>query len=392
MNSRERVLTALAFKEADRVPIDLGGSTGASGIHVIAYSRLKKYLGIAGAVKCNDVMQQLAQVEDAVRKRLHADVIQVNPLAFHKKWAPLALHTSLDGEGVLYPAGLGIQTGSDGTRLLKNPAGQRFLMPPEAYYFDAEDGRSWFSWPYELNDENLEALQRNTRRIYEETDYAVAANFGGSFFSVEPEFMMDLMLEPNKIEDMLALKCDELIKKYSLLHQAIGEYTFCICFADDFGAQNAPMISPDTFRERIAPHYKRFTSWLHSRTSWKLYLHSCGAVEPLIDGIIEMGADILNPVQISAFGMNPAELKGKYGGKIVFWGGGCDTQNILGKADKAILEEHVKNNIRIFAPGGGFVFNQVHAIQALVSPEDICTFFDTAFEYGRYPVKYDMQT
>ena len=387
MNSRQRVLTALAFKEADRVPIDLGGTTGASGIHVIACHNLKKYLGIGGPVKCNDVMQQLTQMEEIIRERLHIDVIQVNALAFHKEWAPLSLHSRPDDMDVLYPAGLDIQTRTDGSRLLKNSAGQRFLMPPGAYYFDAEDGKSWFSWPYDLTDENLAALQRNTRRIYEETDYAIAANFGGNFFSVEPEFMMDLMLEPEKIGDMLAQRCDDLIKKYTLLHQAIGEYTFCISFADDFGSQNAPMLSPDIFRERIAPHYKKFTSWLHSKTDWKLYLHSCGAIEPLIDSIIEMGTDILNPVQISATGMDPAKLKEKYGRKIVFWGGGCDTQNILGKADKTALEEHVINLIRIFAPGGGFVFNQVHAIQPLVPPEDICTVFETAFKYGQYPVK-----
>ncbi|MEI8246789.1 MAG: uroporphyrinogen decarboxylase family protein [Lentisphaerota bacterium] len=387
MNSRERVLTALAFKEADRVPIDLGGTTGASGIHVIAYHNLKKYLGIGGPVKCNDVMQQLAQMEDVIRERLHIDVVQVNALAFHQEWAPLTLHSSPADMNVLYPAGLDIQVEANGARLLKNAAGQRFQMPQGAYYFDAEDGKSWFSWPYELTDENLAALQRNTRRIYEETGYAISANFGGNFFSVEPEFMMDLMLEPEKIGDMLAQRCDDLIKKYTLLHQAIGEYTFCISFADDFGSQNAPMVSPDIFHERIAPHYKKFTSWLRSKTNWKLYLHSCGAIEPLIDSIIEMGADILNPVQISATGMDPVKLKEKYGRKIIFWGGGCDTQNILGKADKDTLEEHVKNLIRIFAPGGGFVFNQVHAIQPLVSPEDICAVFETAFKYGQYPIK-----
>ena len=332
MNSRERVLTALAFKEADRIPIDLGGSTGASGIHVIAYHNLKQYLGLGGPVKCNDVMQQLAQVEDVIRERLHIDVVQVNALAFHQEWAPLTLHSSPADMNVLYPAGLDIQVEANGARLLKNAAGQRFQMPQGAYYFDAEDGKSWFSWPYELTDENLAALQRNTSRIYEETGYAISANFGGNFFSVEPEFMMDLMLEPEKIGDMLAQRCDDLIKKYTMLHQAIGEYTFCISFADDFGSQNAPMVSPDIFHERIAPHYKKFTSWLHSKTNWKLYLHSCGAIEPLIDSIIEMGADILNPVQISATGMDPVKLKEKYGRKIIFWGGGCDTQNILGKS------------------------------------------------------------
>ena len=143
------------------------------------------------------------------------------------------------------------------------------------------------------------------------------------------------------------------------------------------------MVSPDIFHERIAPHYKKFTSWLHSKTNWKLYLHSCGAIEPLIDSIIEMGADILNPVQISATGMDPVKLKEKYGRKIVFWGGGCDTQNILGKADKVTLEEHVKNLIRIFAPGGGFVFQQVHNILANIPPQNIVAMLDAVAEFNR---------
>ena len=147
------------------------------------------------------------------------------------------------------------------------------------------------------------------------------------------------------------------------------------------------MMAPELFAERIAPHYRRFTDWLHAETDWKLYLHSCGAIEPLIESLIGAGVDILNPVQTSAEGMDPHLLKKRYGGRIVFWGGGCDTQRILGFASPEEIREHVRERIRIFAPGGGFVFNQVHAIQATVPPEHIEAMLGAARQYGEYPIR-----
>lgn len=386
MNSRERIKLTLEFKEPDRVPVDLGGTTGASGIHVLAYHRLKRHLGCGGPVKCYDMMQQLALVEEEIRLRLHTDVIQINALTGHRNWEKAVLFDHEPALEQLIPAGLDLKiTGEEA--LLVNPAGKRFHMPKSSYYFDAEDGKSWFSYPYELTDEFLAALQKNTRELYESTGYALAGNFSGNFFSSDPEFMMDMLLEPAKIEDTLAKRCDALIEKYRLLHQSIGAYTFCIAFADDFGAQNAPLLDPDTFRTGIAPHYRRFTDWLHRETDWKLYLHSCGAIEPLLEDIIGMGVDILNPIQTSATGMDPAMLKAKYGRRVVFWGGGCDTQHVLGYVDQATLAEHVRERLAILAPGGGFVFNQVHAIQPTVDPESIRTLFDTVHEYGQYPIR-----
>jgi uroporphyrinogen decarboxylase len=177
---------------------------------------------------------------------------------------------------------------------------------------------------------------------------------------------MDLMTEQDKVTEALTKKCDALIEKIGRVNQAFGKYMFCIIFADDFGAQNAPLLSPDIFRKMIVPHYKRFSTWLHANTALKLYLHSCGAIMPLLDDIVGMGVDILNPVQTSAAGMNPVTLKAKYGRKIVFSGGGCDTQSVLGFKSKDELEEHVKERLRIFAPGGGFIFNQIYSTRVKI--------------------------
>jgi len=372
-------LKSISFEEPDRVPVDLGGTTGASGVHVLAYHRLKKALGLDPTVKCGDVMQMLAIVEDEVRERLGLDVVQVNPLTFNKAWTPVPVFAGM-GQSLLLPSGLDVSRGRDSGWTLKGRAGASFIMPPDSYYFDADDGKGWFSFPYELTDEYLAGLSKDTEELFDATDYAIALNFGGNFGSTDPEFLMDLLVEPGKIEESLSRRCDELVRKYSLLSEAVGDFSFCVVFADDFGSQVAPMLSPDLFRERIAPHYKRFADWLHGKTRWRLFLHSCGAVEPLIEDFIAMGVDILNPVQTSATGMDPALLKRKFGGRIVFWGGGCDTQSVLGFKSSEEVKAHVRERIRIFAPGGGFVFNQVHAIQPTVDTASILAMFAAVHE------------
>ncbi len=384
MTSRERVLAACRFTEPDRVPIDLGGSTGASSIHMRAYDNLRRHLGLpAGRVVCDDIMQMLARVEGDVRERFGVDVAAIDPTCVVRDWES---HPLLDGIDVRLPAGLDLKRQADGTWVLVHPNGKRYLRPPASHYFDAEDGKGWYGLGPALTDETLAALQTYARTLYNETDLALTARFGGGFSSHQPEFLMDLLLEPAKVQDRLHRQCDALIEKYSRLHQALGDYTFCVVFADDLGTQNAPMLGPDLFAEAIAPHYRRFAEWLHGHTDWLFYLHSCGAIEPLIETLIDCGIDILNPVQTSAAGMDPAELKRKYGGRIVFWGGGCDTQSVLGFRPPEEIAEHVRDRIRIFAPGGGFVFNQVHVIQPTVPPEQVCAMFDAARRYGTYPV------
>jgi uroporphyrinogen decarboxylase len=384
MTSRERVLATCRFEEPDRVPIDLGGSTGASGIHVRAYDSLRRHLGLSsGTVTCDDIMQVLAVVEGDIQERFRLDVAAIGPTSVVREWE---VHPLLDGIKVRLPAGLGLARQPDDTWVLTHPSGKRYLKPPASHYFDAEDGKGWYGLGPALTEETLATLQTYARTLYTETDLALTARFGGGFSSHQPEFLMDLLLEPAKIQDRLNRQCDALIDRYARLHQAIGDYTFCVVFADDLGTQNAPMLGPDLFTEAIAPHYRRFADWLHSHTNWQLYLHSCGAIEPLIETLIDCGVDILNPIQTSAVGMEPAELKRKYGGRIVFWGGGCDTQSMLGFRPPEEIAEHVRERVRIFAPGGGFVFNQVHVIQPNVPPEHICTMLDAAYEYGVYPL------
>jgi uroporphyrinogen decarboxylase len=161
------------------------------------------------------------------------------------------------------------------------------------------------------------------------------------------------------------------------------------CFAwgiasDDSGTQRGEFIKPSLWAEMMKPHYRQLCDWVHKNTPWKTFLHSCGSIYNLIPHFIEAGIDILNPVQTSAANMDPARLKREFGGKIVFWGGGCDTQSVLGGATPEEVREHVRERLGIFAPGGGYVFNQVHNIQRNVPTENVIAMLDAAREFGVY--------
>jgi uroporphyrinogen decarboxylase len=154
--------------------------------------------------------------------------------------------------------------------------------------------------------------------------------------------------------------------------------------ADDLGGQNAPLMSPRTYRSLIQPRHKRLFSFIKEQSPVKVFYHTCGAVKPLIPDLIEAGIDILNPVQISAAGMDLAELKREFGPDLVFWGGGVDTQHLLGTGTPEEIRAHVRQNIELLAPGGGFVFAAVHDIQANVPPENIMAMWETWQENAAY--------
>ena len=175
------------------------------------------------------------------------------------------------------------------------------------------------------------------------------------------------------------------IKCLSLLHQAVGDRCFAWGIAaDDSGTQRGEFINPSLWAEMIKPHYQKLCRWVHAHTPWKTFLHSCGSIYHLIPHFIEAGVDILNPVQTSAGNMDPARLKKEFGKQIVFWGGGCDTQSVMERATPEEIRAHVRERLAVFAPGGGYVFNQVHTIQRNVPPENVIAMLDAALEYGIY--------
>ena len=168
------------------------------------------------------------------------------------------------------------------------------------------------------------------------------------------------------------------------MHDAVGDYCFAWGIAaDDSGTQRGEFINPELWAEMMKPHYAKLCAWVHRNTNWKTFLHSCGSIYHLIPHMIEAGVDILNPVQTSAANMEPDRLKKEFGGKIVFWGGGCDTQHILPTATPEAIREHVRERLGIFAPGGGYVFTQIHNVQPNVPTENVIAMLDAAYEFGQ---------
>lgn len=411
MNSRERIAKAICFQVPDRVPIDLGGLK-ASGIAAIAYDRLKKFLGITTPTCIGDARFMIAIVEDIILRRLHADVLPVDvstipalqrPL---QEWVPKRL---FDGTDVLFMPETRIIEEADRSWALLNQDGSRshYRMPYGGHYFDDISfdrgggiDPAQFTPVDNIPDEHLALLAKYVKQQYETTDYALLGwGYGVCFLGLSlitdrlsnvtmgqpSDWMMMLMTEPETCHEMMDRSVEASIKCLELVNQAVGDRCFAWGIAaDDSGTQRSEFIHPDLWAQMIKPHYAKLCDWIHRNTNMKTFLHSCGSVYHLIPHFIEAGIDILNPVQTSAANMDPERLKQEFGGKIVFWGGGCDTQSVLAQATPAEVRAHVQERMRIFAPGGGYVFNQVHNIQADVKPENILAMFDTAFEVSSY--------
>jgi uroporphyrinogen-III decarboxylase len=405
MNSRQRVQNAINFKSTDRPPIDLG-SMRASGINASLYDRLKRRIGLTSPTKIHDPIQILAEVELDLLEKIGGDIVGLEPSSAASSAMPHNLggeQCLFDGTRVSFPPGTKISHDPDGSWILHDPSGERLArMPKNGYYFDflrsTMGGRinpDAFQPTSDVADETLDALNQRARFLYEETDKAILGWSGDiSFFGLSAilsdnitqgsldQWLLMLMTEKETATQMMGRMTDAALAKLKLYYEAVGDR--CVAWgisSDDAGTQNSGLIPTDLFREMIKPHYKRVCDWVHQNTTWKTFLHSCGSVNQYIPDWIDAGIDILNPIQISAADMEPERLKREYGGKIVFWGGGCETQHVLPLCTPEEVRTHVKSNLDVFSPGGGFVFTQVHNIQQNVPVENVEAMFETARHY-----------
>lgn len=410
MTSRERVLRAVNFQDTDRVPIDLGAMK-ASNIGVKAYNRVKAKLGINTQSRILDPKFMIASVEEEVMRRFHLDVMPLDissaasDMRPDREWIPMKLYEGAEG---LLPPGTDIGTDSEGRWVLldQNRNQTSFRMPREGYYFDDisfnEPGATIDPKAFRpvtgFPDKQLKALQARGKFLYENSEYALLGWGGGVCFlgmslitdrlsnvtmGLPSEWMMMLMTEKETCHAMMDKSVEASIKCLQQLRDAVGDYCFAWGIAaDDSGTQRGEFIGPELWVEMIKPHYAKLCAWIHRNTKWKTFLHSCGSIYHLIPHMIEAGIDILNPIQTSAANMEPERIKKEFGGKIVFWGGGCDTQSTLPTASPDEIRAHVKERLGIFKPGGGYVFNQVHNIQPNVPAENIIAMLDAAYKYG----------
>jgi uroporphyrinogen decarboxylase len=382
MNPRERVMLALNHKEPDRVPIDLGGSI-CSSIHRDAYIELKKHLGIdLEDIQMVDYVQQLPYLDEALLERFGVD--------FRMVQLPAATAPDLNifEEGSYYAF-----IDRWGSKLYMSKDGGLYFdwvdFPIKEATMEALDN---YTWPQLDPPEYNARLREQAKYLYEKTDYALvgSAIIGGGIFEQPArtmgleDFFVALVTEPKFADRLMSQITEIYIESCNNYLEQVGEYLHIFTYWDDVGSQNAWLISPDIYRKIVKPKQRRLLEPSKSKTDAKVYYHSCGAVYDLIPDLIELGFDILNPVQVSARGMDTRRLKEEYGRDIVFWGGGADTQHVLpfGRPDE--VADEVKRRIDDLAPGGGFVFAAVHNIQAFVPPENMVTMFETALEYGKY--------
>jgi uroporphyrinogen decarboxylase len=408
MKPRERVILALDHKEPDRIPIDLGGSI-CSSIHKNAYMELKEHLGMElEELKMADYAQQLPLL-DHVQQLPLLDYVQQLPLLDYVQQLPyldeaLLKHFDVDFRMVQLPAAtasdLNIFEEGDYYAFIDR-WGSKLYMPKEGgLYFDWVDfpikeptmqELDDYAWPQPDPPEYNARLRERAKHLYENTDYALvgSAVIGGGIFEQPARtmglenFLMALVSEPEFADRLMDQITEIYIESCNNYLEQVGHYLQVFTYWDDVCGQNGWLIAPDVYRTMIKPKQRRLVEAIKRKTDARIYYHSCGAVFDLIPDLIELGFDILNPVQVSARGMDSRRLKEEYGNDITFWGG-IDTQHVMPFGKPEEVADEVKRRIDDLAPGGGFVLATVHNIQAFVPPENIVTAFETALEYGTY--------
>jgi uroporphyrinogen decarboxylase len=382
MNSRERVLLALNHKEPDRVPFDMGG-TVVTGIHTKAYAGLRACLGLPPREpKIIDMIQQLAEVEDDVMDRLGVDVKNISP----RSSAGFKIVVGDMGEYTYFydEFQIGWRSPKDGGWYY-----DMFDHPLQGPIGEADIDR--YQLPDPLDPARFVGLREAALRVRDVEGRAVVfGNISAGIFELltwlrgYADAYADWAGNPvftHKIMDrVLQMQLAYWEKALGL----VGDVIDVAQIADDVAGQNGLLISPRSYRKLLKPLHKELCDFIHARTQAKIFMHSCGAIRDIIPDLIEIGVDIINPVQVSAAGMDSAELKGQFGPDITFWGGGVDTQRVLGTGTPEQVREEVRRRVTDFMPGGGFIFNTVHNVQGNVPPENIMAMWQALQEFGRY--------
>jgi len=382
LTPRQRLTKALNHEIPDRVPIDLGGNQ--TGIHKNAYRALVRHLGIPDDVRIMDAVQQLAQPCERVLERLHVDTRYV--------WA---------GAPESWRGGI-VTACRDGRNWedLTDEFGVRWSMPEDApYYMDITlhplaiatiADLKEYPWPKGDDPSRFTGLRDRALTLKQQTPYAVVSGISGVVYEIcwylrgLEQWFCDLLSNQAFCEAMLDQTLKFWMDWFRLFLDEVGDVVDVIMIGDDLAGQNGPLFNPAIYRRLVKPRHQHLVRYIRSRTSAKIWYHTCGSCSEFIPDLIENGVHILNPVQVSARKMDPLTLKARFGDKLVFWGGGVDTQHILSRGTPDEVAEDVRRNLRALMPGGGYVFNNVHNIQGEVRPENILAMFDTAYECGFY--------
>jgi uroporphyrinogen decarboxylase len=414
MNPRERVLQSMNFVQPDRVPIDFGAHRS-SGIMAIAYARLRDYLGLPKRpLKVYDIPQQLAVLDEDILDLFHIDTIEMGRgfCQTDSEWVPWVLP---DGTECLIPTWVNPVRNEEGHWIVSGPDGTPIAIQKKGIlYFES------IHWPLEANPHDLDRLAEaigytmwasapmasppgpvsavtpegarylaaGAKKLRESTDRAIVGLFGGNLFELGQwlfgmeGFYVLLAGEPDLVHEYLDRLTAMHIRNLEAYLNAVGPYIDIIAFGDDYGMQTGPQISPKMYKEFFKPRHRRMWQRAKEMAPVKVMLHSCGSFPEFLDDMIEAGLDAFNPVQISSANMEPERLEEQFGGRITFWGGGCDTQQVIRSGSPEEIREHTLRNMEVFSPGGGFVFQQVHNIMADIPPENVVAMFNAVAEFN----------
>ena len=382
MTGRQRVLAALNHQTPDRVPLDLGGNQ--TGIHKFAYRDLLEHLGIEDELVIMDAVQQLARPCEELLRRLCVDTRYI------------FAGSASDFDGSIVSVQRDGRTWHD----LTDEFGVRWSMPDDSpYYMDithhplAEatiDDIADYPFPKGDDPGRFEGLRERARLLKNETPYAVVSGIAGVTYEYcwymrgLERWFIDMVTEPEFCEALLDQTLKFWLDFFGGFLDEVGDLVDVIMIGDDLAGQTGPLFSPEFYRKIVKPRQKQIPRYIRSRSDAKIWYHTCGACAQYLPDLLDNGIDAINPVQIGIPGMDPAELKSRFGEKLAFWGGAIDAQHVLPTASVETVREHVRRNLEIFKPGGGYVFNNVHNLQAGIPPENIVAMYEAAYEYGFY--------
>jgi len=420
LRSKERVLTSLAHRPPDRIPIDLGG-TPVTGFHVSCVAALRDYFGLEKRlVKVFEPYQMLGVVEEDLQQALGVDVERISrPKTFfgfrNRDWRPWRMP---DGLEVLVSEEFRITTEANGDILLHPqgdvsapPSGR---MPKDGYFFDAiirqqpfdeekldpQDNLEEFKPLDEADLANLKQAAAHAQRTGRAVMMSSVGTSLGDIAQVPgislkypkgirdvAEWYMSTTSRRDYVHAIFSRQTEIGIANLKRIYETVGNaFDAIVVCGTDFGTQNSSFCSVKTFRELYLPYYAKVNGWIHAHTTWKTFKHSCGSVERFIPSFIEGGFDILNPVQCSAADMGPEHLKSAFGDRITFWGGGVDTQHVLPFGAPQQVREQVLERCRIFSRNGGFIFAAIHNIQARTPVENIVAMVKAVHEFNGVPM------
>ena len=405
MTSRERVMAAINHKEPDYVPLDLGG-TPSSGISAIAYNNLKKELGMTGGqTRIFDVVQQVAQPEMEILDRFGVDVLDIGR-AFNEKdedWHETVLADGSIGHYPNWfhpekqPNGDYLVHDKEGTLIARMPVGATFFdqtyfpyledYPDDFSDLDHQMGKVLWSalvhspWDHANDPDFYKTLREKTLKLRESTDKALMITCGcnlfewGTFLRRIDNFLMDTYADEENVEALVEQLMIRHLATLEKVCESVGDIVDILRFGDDLGMDTGMFMSREKYQTLIKPYHTKLNEYVHTHSKMKTFLHSCGSLYPIIPDLIEAGYDVLNPVQTTAYQMDPEVLKREFGKDITFWGGGCNTRTILNRATPKEVYEYTRRMIDIFNHDGGFVFNQEHNIMPDVPAVNILAMY-----------------